>query len=374
MSTLKAEVVTIDRVEKHPNADRLDCVIVKGWNVIAGREDPATPRYKPGDKCLYIPIDSILPADLEAYLFPPGSKITLSKSRVRTIKIRGAISQGMIVDLEGLANFSADFSQVSVGEDLTKRLGITKYEPPEDSVPSHMRAGQPPKASNPWFRKYTDIENFKNHNQIFEPFEPVYITEKLHGTSARYGMLPTAPRKWWQKVLKHLHLLPQYEFCVGSRNVHVNGGNEAKIFYDSNVYGKIAKQECLNEKLKPNEIVFGEIVGDGIQKGYTYGHGQNEHGFYAYDVMIDGQYLGPFEFIEWCDERAIPRVPVFHIGEFYESIARFHARGDSTIGGQKVREGVVIKPLTERNTCMGRKVLKLINEDYELAKDNSDFH
>ncbi|HEY9792105.1 MAG TPA: RNA ligase (ATP) [Candidatus Obscuribacterales bacterium] len=366
MSTLKVEVVTIDDVQKHPNADRLDCLIVKGWNVVAAK------GHVPGEKVAYVPIDSILPPPLEAHLFPPDSKVKLSKSRVRTIKLRGAISQGMIIPLDDLINFDPEFSEARVGDDLTARLGITKYEPPEDSVPDHMRPHHSPKLSNPWFRKYTDIEHFKNHNRLFEPGEHVYITEKLHGTSARYGMLPTAPRKWWQKLLKFLHLLPDHEFCIGSRNVHLQAqGN--KCFYDSNVYAKMAKFHRLADVLQPGEILFGEIVGDGIQKGYTYGCRQGEHDFYAYDVMINGEYLDAPDFVKWCDLRHIPRVPVYYWGVFDDALKGL-AKGDSVIGGQKVREGIVIKPSIERNTHMGRKVLKLINEDYELAKDNSDFH
>jgi len=374
VSTLKAEVVTIDRVKKHPNADRLDCVIVKGWNVVAGRDDPSTPRYKQGDKCLYIPIDSVLPEPLETLLFPPDGKIKLSKSRIKTIKLRGAVSQGMITDLEGLEALYPGISLAKVGDDLTEELGIIKYEPPVEDVPQHMQAKNAQHLKNPNFRKYTDIENFKNHNRLFEDGEMVYITEKLHGTSARYAMLETMTNRWWKKVLKFFGLLPKYEFCYGSRNVQLQGPGKKKFYYDENVYAKIAKQLRLDEVLQPGEALFGEIVGSGIQKGYTYGCAEGEHRFYAYDVNIDGRWLPAQEFMEWCDSRGIERVPFISICEYNEQFVRATAKGPSAIGNQPVREGIVIKAAAEENCYIGRKVLKLINEDYELAKDNTEFH
>ena len=91
MSTLKVEIVKIDKVEHHPNADRLDLLTIKGWQVVAGRDN-----YEEGDLAIYFPIDSVLPPIVKSRLFPPDSKITLTNNRIRTIKIRGAISQGML--------------------------------------------------------------------------------------------------------------------------------------------------------------------------------------------------------------------------------------------------------------------------------------
>ena len=72
----KVEVVAIDAILEHPNADRLEIAQVKGWNCVTGKG-----VFKPGDKCLYIPIDSVLPADLEAYLFPEASEIACANGK-----------------------------------------------------------------------------------------------------------------------------------------------------------------------------------------------------------------------------------------------------------------------------------------------------
>lgn len=362
MSSLKVEIVRVDDIIPIPGADRLELAQIAGWQCVVGKG-----QFEKGRRAVYIPIDSVLPQALEDKLFPPDSKVRLSKHRIKTIKLRGAISQGLLVSPEEVG-----CEQKLVHEDVAELLGITKYEPPVKSIPANLRGPQKPrKGINPNFKKYTDIENFKHYNTLFEPGELVYVTEKLHGTSARYGWFDTVPNTLWKKIKNFFGLLPKYEFCIGSRNVQLQD-RKYDGFYDSNVYGKIAEKLALDDVLDFGEAIFGEIVGPGIQKGYTYGH-EDDHAFYAYDVMVNGEYLDPADFITFCDERSIPRVPHLFTGEYEEDFIKTIATGDSTIGNQKVREGVVIKALHETKCMIGRKVLKLINDTY-LLKEQDDFH
>lgn len=377
MSTLKVEVVAIDAIEKHPKADRLDLVKIKEWRVVAGRDSntPDQPRYKKGDLCIYLPIDSVLPEKLESFLFPPDSKVKLSKSRIKTIKLRGAISQGMICDLSfDLLNLYPKLKGYKVGQDVTEILGVTKYEPPASSVPVHMQVKQAKNGNNPHFHKYNDIENFKNYSNTFEEGDDVYISEKLHGTSARYGKLPSAPANFFQKILKWFGLLPKFQFCYGSRNVQLQGKLRKQLFYTNDVYAKIAKQYGLESKLDPGEVIYGEIVGHGIQGGYSYGHKEGEHSFYVYDVKCDGKYLPYGQFLAFCSERGLKTVPYLYRGRFHKEHADSLRTGRSHVGDQPVREGIVIKCANERDAWHGRRVLKYINDDYLLQKDLTDFH
>jgi RNA ligase (TIGR02306 family) len=178
----------------------------------------------------------------------------------------------------------------------------------------------------------------------------------------------------WKKIKKFFGRLPTHEFCFGSRNVQLQGKLSYKGFYDQNVYGKIAKQYGLEKILKPGEALYGEIVGDGIQKGYTYGCGPGEHKFVAYDVMVDGRWLNSDEFMNWCLARGIEKVPLLHFGPYDKAIMDQLRQGDSVYApSQKVREGIVIKPIQEAMAYCGRKVLKYINDEY-LLKDQTDFH
>lgn len=424
MATLKAEVVTIDDVVKHPKADRLDLVVVKGWNVITSRVEAVVekgetqvfsidagvpevtekevvliPRYKKGDKCIYIPIDSILNPKLEEFLFPEGSKIKLRKSRIRTEKIRGCYSQGMVLDFSPeLLNLYPKLRTANVGDDVTSVLGITKFEPPVKEIPKQMKGKIKPQA-NPDFKPYTNMEHFKNHPDVFKDDEEVYITEKLHGTSFRAAKLETHANTLWKKILKFFGQLPKYEFCFGSRKVQYQEKLLYRGFYKENVYARIAGELQLEHLLKPGEALYGEIVGPGIQAGYTYGVPEGQLKFFAYDVMVDGKFLSPNEFLSWCYYRHIPHVPVLDsygkairdedlFSEYGRDI-RFHkfspelvftlGKGDSTVGKQKIREGVVIKPKEEANDpTVGRKMLKYVSDEYYFKEgqkeDSTDFH
>jgi len=94
MAELKVQVCEISAIKDHPNADRLELAYIggkSGWQSCVGLGE-----FKAGDKVIYIPVDSLLPTDVEKILFGEDSKITLKRSRVRSIRIRGAISQGII--------------------------------------------------------------------------------------------------------------------------------------------------------------------------------------------------------------------------------------------------------------------------------------
>lgn len=370
MSDFKVPIVTIDRITRVPNTHSLIACQVKDWNVVANESQ----NYDEGEKVVYVPIDSILPERLESYLFPPGCKIKLSKSRVKTAKIHKAVSQGLLVKIDAdLLGMYPDLLRAQVSDDVSAILGITKYEPPASSVPNHMRGKQASK-NNPLFKRYTDINHLKWYPDAFVIAEPVDITEKLHGTSARYAVLPAVADTWWKKVLKFFKLLPKNEFCYGSRNVQLqNKVLNKKLFYDTDVYAKIARQENLREKLEPGLTLYGEIVGDGIQGGYSYGCKQGEHKFFAYDLAVDGKYVDPQALRLYCAAKGIETVPSLYQGPFLPPVLDELRKGDSTVGGQKVREGIVVKPAEETVGWMGRKVFKFINDDY-LLKEQTDFH
>lgn len=366
MSTFAVKVEKIVAVEPHPNADRLDLVQVLDWHCVTTKGE-----FKPGDLCVYLPIDSVLPPALEAFLFPEDSKVTLHKSRIRTIKLRGAISQGMCLRNERIGEYFG-VDSFPFGTDLTKLLYVTKYEP--EDTPTIMRAGTPSK-QHPHFKKYTDLENIKNYPGAFNPGELIVVTEKIHGTSARFSKVPFFARTWFQKIKKFLGLTPAFEFVYGSRNVQLYH-ERSKTWFPTNVYAKIAKDLDL-PNLIPNGIaIYGEIYGSGIQKNYNYGCKLDERKFVVFDVMNDGKYLDTAAAQAVAKALDLEFVPTIYSGPF---ISTEHLKA-LTVGRsvlcqeQRVREGVVVKPVRETvDKRMGRKVLKVISDDY-LLKDQSEHH
>lgn len=372
MSTFKVTVTQVEEMLVHENAERLAIAKIYGWNVVTQKD-----RYQAGSKVVYIPVDAILPKALEEKLFPEGSKIKLHNSRVRSIKIRGAMSQGMIVDAAELG-----LEDARLEADVAEHLGITKYEPPVSSLPKGMYVKTSKKVQNPNFSKYSDIENLKYYDRVLQDGEVVVITEKLHGTSARYGYHWNIPNTIWKKVLSFLGLLSKWEFCWGSRNVQIQNKLMHTGYYDEDVYTKMIKQYDLLNRIPKGLAIYGEIVGDGIQKNYTYGCGPGEHKLYVYDIkdvsdpeVKNHRWLNHDEFLAKVKELGLETVPQLYTGPWSMTKALEHRDGDSTIGRQKVREGVVVKPVIERSsTSMGRVILKFISDNYYLDTTNTDHH
>jgi RNA ligase (TIGR02306 family) len=365
MSAHPVEISEIVDVQPHPNADRLELATVRGWQCVVQKG-----AFRPGDRCVYIPIDSVLDPLLEAKIFGADSKVKLSNHRVKTIKLRGAISQGLVVDLPSL-----ELDGLRVGTDVAAQLGVSKYEPPE--APASMRTSTGAtsrKQTNPHFRKYTSLENAKNHPNVFEPGETVVVTEKIHGTNFRAGYVPFHADTLWKRFKSFVGLAPKWDFVYGSHNVQLQSKLLADTHYDSNVYAEAVKKYRLRDLLQPGEVVYGEVYGDGIQKGYTYGCGPGERKLALFDTMVDGKYLDPLAFREWAQARDLPVVPTLLKGPFDLAAVKALTAGASVLApSQRVREGVVVKPLKDTVTHIGRKVLKFISDEY-LLRDQTDFH
>lgn len=377
-STFKVPYTTIREIFEHPNATALEYAKVYDFNVIVRKNE-----YKVGDEVIYVPIDSILPFDLEVKIFGPDSKIKLNKSRVKQIKIRGHYSQGMIINPEDVADFLGIDRMRRLGtyeldEDLSTDLGITKYTPPEASYQSGLVRKRDKPRENPFFHKYGGIDNFKWYPDLFTEGEQVSVTEKIHGSNCRAGYVPFVANSLWRRVLKYFKLAPSHQWVYGSNNVQLQSRWNYKGFYGEDVYGKVLEKYGIKDKLKPGEVVYGELYGDGIQKNYTYGCKAGEHKFVAFDVKIQtettSEFLNVDDFQKFCKERDIPMVPELYRGPFNKDQAKAFTVGDSVfVPSQKVREGVVIKPIVDTVSLIGRKVLKVISEKY-LEGDQSDFH
>lgn len=382
MSTFRVEITDIREVKPHHNADRLDVVKVYDWDIVTQKD-----KYKVGDLVVYFPVDSILPQELEMQLFPEGSKITLDKHRVKSIKIRKQISQGMICDPYELKQLNTP-KLLKKGADVTQVLGITKYEPHVRDLPKGMNVKTSKKIRNPSFTAYSDIENFKYYDRVFQDGEQCYVSEKLHGTSFRAGWFPMPANTLWRKIKKFFGMLPEWQWCYGSRTVQIQDKLMHKGYYDEDVYTKMVKQYNLKELIPKGIAVYGEIVGWGIQKNYYYGCKEGEHKLYVYDFQklnscrtdVANPDGGKYTYVDYplfnrmCNAFNLEPVPKLYVGPYDRKIIEPMRDGDSLVGGQKVREGIVIKAIPEATCCAGRKLFKWISDSYYLLKDGSDFH
>ncbi len=372
MSKLIIEICKIVKIEKHPNADRLDIATVKGWNCIVGKDN-----HKIGDLVIYCPPDSVIPHDIiDKY----NLEFLKKNGRVGTIKLRKYISQGLILDmncLPGAVTGTKGFHPgYKVGMDVAKKLGILKYEPPISQ--NLQRGGNRPtkKKRNPSFDKYTDIDNIKNYNTVFNDGDIVVITEKIHGTNFRAGRLAIHPgytiidkiKYLWNKYI----VKKDYEFVYGSHNVQLIASNKTKNFYGEDVYGRIAQKYNLAETIPKDYILYGEIYGQKIQE-LTYGLTDIDVAFFA--VKYKGKYLDWNQFTEFCLYRQLPIVPVLYVGEFKQEYLKQYTEGKSTICSTQMREGCVVLSVNEEHhPRIGRKILKSVSEEYLITKNRTEFH
>ena len=342
-SDLIVDVCEIKEVKSHPNADKLELAIVKGWQVCIPKG-----QYKTGDIAVYCPPDAMLPLELADKLGVTqylSIKKEVTRGRVKAVRLRGEMSFGFLFDGNPIVK---DFYVFEVGDIVTEVFDITKYEPP-----MKITAGDQD-SDHPLFFKYTDIQNWRNFPDLIKDGEEVVISEKIHGSNVRVGLVDG-------------------EFMVGSHNTRkkLDSGSIYQLPLTENVKG------LLNEISKANEaksvILFGEIYGAGIQD-LKYGE-LKEPKFRAFDIFVDG--------IPWCYESFsvncfrwnIETVPQLFVGSFLEEKMKELATGNTTLMSEDahVKEGVVIKPVEERHdSSHGRVILKFINDDYFLRKGTKD--
>jgi len=389
MSSLIVDVSKINKIEKHPNADRLRIATVKGWQCIIGLDD-----FKEGELIIFIPPDSVLPDELiDKYKL----EFVRKGGRVKTVKLRKFISQGLCLPIPEGKNWKE-------GKSVATELGITKYEPPKaryqgqpkptlkstylkykegditfrrfvaKSIGIIKDSFKPKKNSNPLFGKYTDIENIKNFNTIFKEDDEVVITEKIHGTNFRAGYLKRPTKYFWQRWI--LKFFGEYEFVYGSHNVQKTPLS-GKGFYGEDVYGKIAERYKLAEIIPEDYILYGEIYGKKIQE---LDYGMMDIDVVFFELKYQDKYVDYKTFTHFCSERRLPVVPLLFTGKMTPDSLKYFTNGESILAFRKnikqMREGCVIKMLKEEfHKRIGRKILKSINAEYLASKkDRTEYH
>lgn len=364
MSSLIVEVCSIDQVYEHPNADKLDLAKIKGWQVVIGKG-----TYKPGDKVVYFPPDCVLPEYVTDQMgvtkyCKPGYPKNLDGtrdpgSRVSVAKLRGHASYGLISRLP-------EDKDWEVGTDVAKYYGATKWEPGESKFKIFQGDME---REHPAFTRYTNIENVKNFPDAFSHNPNVVITEKIHGTNARLGLIK-----------------PEGEelFVAGSHKTQRKEPKEG----ESSLYWepltepiKCMLRDLLEEWNAQVVIVFGEIFGRGVQ---DLCYGQEGHSFRVFDIMIDGKYMNYATTVNACMKFDVEMVPVLYEGPFEladierlsTGVSTFHALTEENPKEFQQLEGIVIKPTIEQHSDIlnGRLILKSINPDYLVRKGGTENH
>jgi RNA ligase (TIGR02306 family) len=325
MSEAAVQVIRVGPVTKHPNADSLSITSIGGpggYPCIFRTGD-----YSEGDLAVYVPIDSIVPNTDPRWSF-------LDKARIRAKKLRGVFSMGLLTNAEpGWVE----------GQDVTELLAITHWTPGEEGNGKILSAQDEP---DPGFMPCYDLEGLRKYSSVIQPGEEVWISEKIHGCSARFAH--DGERLW-----------------VGSHK-------RIKKDREDSQWWQIARAYELETKLAtiPGMVLYGEIYGSGVQD-ITYGLSLGAKHLAAFDILDSRthQWLDYHDFREICHMLAIPVVPTLYEGPWSDSL-RDLCEGNSTLPlATHVREGIVVVPLSNRRTLRIDRKLKLHGQGYLLRKE-----
>jgi len=362
-------------VINHPNADRLTIVSIGGYQCIANKHDDGSWRYHEGDYIVYIPEGALVPEWLLRQLDmwdEANSKGMLAGARgdrVKAIKLRGVVSQGILLGCESvdggspvmpMNNDAAIF--VYEGQEVADLLGITKYEP---AVPTHL-AGEVCNLHGHTI--HYDIDSLQTYPDMFDEGESVVVTEKLHGTFCDVAFLSLEhPELFGQR--RNIYVASKGLGAKGLvfKNNDANTGNlyvrTLRALLEAGIEDKIYELFDAHDEIH----ILGEIFGPGVQDLH-YGLAAPE--FRVFDIKVNNGFAYPKTLDTFVHSLGLTNVPLLYEGSFDRELLLGYRDGQDTVNGAHIREGIVIKSAREaRHHIHGRKIAKFVSPDYLLRKN-----
>jgi len=336
MTRKMATIRKIEEVKAIPNADKIVAYRVSGWWVVDSLD-----KYAVGDLVVYAEPDSFIPSSIAPFLTKPEHYPKtfngVEGERLRTVKLRGQLSQGLLLPLEPTCDNIE--SELFEGLDVSLPLNIQKWEPPAEFLAADAKGmfpSQIPKTDQERIQNLSnELAEWKTENLTWT------ITEKCEGSS----------------FTAFIH---DGEFNVCSRNLMLKENADNTFWATAIKYNLKNKMTALNR----NIAVQAELLGPGVQ-GNIYK--LTTHMLAVFDIFdIDAQqYMSPADCKKMIDQLGLTSVPVLtstaELGDKTIDVLLKMADGKSVMGliGCK-REGLVWK-------CNERRVsFKAISNDYLL--------
>ena len=397
----QANIVRINEIKEHSNADSLELIILGAYQVVSKKG-----QFIIGDLAVYIQPDSVVPQTepfrfiwepyVDALFVAQQQKqepipltipeVPEKRRRVTVRRFRGEWSEGLLMDIFDFKELFSDGPMseplFKAGDDVSDILGITHYDADagkestfgeDSSAPKGRKKGYP-RSLRGWYNYITrrikqllgleaktdgsaeavslgipiyDVDAWKNYKNVFVDGELVQVTEKIHGSNARYifldGVIYAGSRTLWKSANSN---------CIWRKALKEN--------------------PWIEEWCRAHEgyVLWGEVTP--TQGKYEYGSKKPQ--FFVFDVRTpDGSWLDEStpEGLEILSKLYVHGVPRLYKGSFdLEKIMEL-VDGQSTVSGaNNIREGIVIKTVPERNVRgLGRAQLKIVSNKF-LEKDN----
>ena len=334
-----ASIKTISELQSIPNKDRIELATIDGWHVIVKKDE-----FVVNSKCIYIEIDSVLPDK------PEFEFLRKNNFRIKTMKMAGAISQGICFPLSILPSKSK--GEYAINEDVTDLLGIKQYEATmdkESDIKPSVKCKYPKFLMKMvWFRKLlskkeykgfptfiskTDETRIQNIPFILQDKKEWVATEKIDGQSGTFCLV------------KHKSKLPfiksKFEYIVCSRNLRLFGKDNSSYWQVSDKYR--IKEALINMIGDRDWIALqGECISPSVQ-GNKYKVLNVD--FYAFNVIYPTGRLGSEIAQCICNQHGIKFVPIISTNYILpdtvdELLTQAHAQSQI---GDTLREGLVFR-------------------------------
>ena len=348
-----ASIRRISDIQPIEGADAIVVATIDGWKVVVKKDE-----FKVGDLALYIEIDSWVPHELAPFLSKgsePREYGGVKGERLRTIRLRGQVSQGLLLPThddstgtyvmmrDAKGEYSVTVNLVD-GEDVTELLGIQKWEAPIPAQLQGQAAGMFPTSLIP----KTDQERIQNCFGEIQKRAKRFATEKVWNAETQTleehpVVVPADFKEQTYEVTMKLDgssctiFRWEGELRVCSRNLELKINDENK----DNTFVAMALK--IGDRV-PNGFAFqGEVMGPGIQanrEGFT------EHKFFVFDVfnIFTHLYASPIVRQDVCSNLNLDHVPLLeHARHSPNSVEEGLAFAEGPSINHKIREGLVWK-------------------------------
>jgi RNA ligase (TIGR02306 family) len=329
-----ASIQTIKYVKPIPDADSIETIGVLGWEVVSKKGE-----FQPGDTCLFIEIDSLLP-EVPQFEFLRKScwNENLKKYRLKSCKLKKQLSQGLALPTSVFPILAG----LTAGADVTELLDIEKYEPP---IPAQIQ-GDAKRFSWPISKTDETRVQLDDEYGFIERLtgQPYYISLKLDGTSSTFLIDPSDET---------------YHVC--GRNFSYKESDTHNFWVLSRKYNiEQGLRDLWNKGLKM--AVQGECAGPGIQKNPL---GLSTHDLFIFNVVdiIKNEKLCLQQSLMITEMLGLKFVPILDKGSSFGytkddllemAKGKYNEHFDSAKPNQD-REGIVIRSICGEVSFKGNK-------------------
>lgn len=395
----EAVIAKLTNVRPHGNADRLQLATVAGHQIVVGLENTEGQLGVFFYSELQLSPEYADANDLVGYTDPETGErrggYFAKNRRVRAQRLRGEKSEGYWAELDSLAWTGFDLSLLKEGDKFKELNGHPICEKYFTPATLKAIANRKAKRSNVLFKKHVDTRKLQYEIGNIPEGSILYLSEKVHGTSGRFGYVldeVEKPRRWWQKLLRRKPKTEMvYDHLIGTRNV-ILGKHEGPSFYGNEEF-RYESIKNLEGQLHKGEILYYEIVGYtttgqplmesqptknlqdktirktyGDMMHYSYGQVVGHCEIYVYRITRTNE-DGDVVELPWpqvkarCNELGVKYVPEFaadyqpHVYKVFaahstksymdqwnlEELVAQYIDGPSTLDGTHIREGVVVR-------------------------------